>query len=51
MGAALRYKSAQKPGLDWWGVNYYSRGAITGYFMPAKLPGELMTDMKVLSSS
>jgi hypothetical protein len=45
--AAIRYKAAQKPGLDWWGVNYYARGAITGACLPAHAPGELMTDMKV----
>ena len=44
--AAIRYKAAQKPGLDWWGVNYYARGAITGFCTPAHAPGELMTDMK-----
>ena len=44
--AAIRYKAAQKPGLDWWGVNYYARGAINGFCLPAHAPGELMTDMK-----
>ena len=43
--AAIKYK-AEKPGLDWWGVNYYARGAIAPYMMPAHAPGELMTDMK-----
>ena len=45
--AAIRHKAEEKPGLDWWGVNYYSRGAITPFMLPAHAPGELMTDMKV----
>jgi hypothetical protein len=45
--AAINCKSKEKPGLDWWGVNYYARGAITGWGLPAHAPGELMTDMKV----
>ena len=44
--AAIKYKAKEKPGLDWWGVNYYARGAITGWCLPAHAPGELMTDMK-----
>lgn len=46
VGAAIKYQAREKPGLDWWGVNYYARGAITGWCLPAHAPGELMTDMK-----
>jgi beta-glucosidase/6-phospho-beta-glucosidase/beta-galactosidase len=43
--AAIDYQG-KKPGLDWWGVNYYARGVVSPYFTPVQPPAELMTDMK-----
>jgi beta-glucosidase/6-phospho-beta-glucosidase/beta-galactosidase len=42
--AAIEYKAQKKPGLDWWGVNYYSRGIIGLFGNGVTAPGELMTD-------
>eukprot|EP00892_Ulva_mutabilis_P001999 jgi/Ulvmu1/117/UM001_0121.1 len=44
-GKTIDYKGA-KPGLDWWGINYYARGVISPYLTPVSCPGELMTDMQ-----
>ena len=45
MCAAIEYKG-EKPGLDWWGINYYARGVVGPLMTPVSCPGELMTDMK-----
>lgn len=44
--AAISYQAKQKPGLDWFGVNYYARGVIGMFCNPVTPKGELMTDMK-----
>lgn len=43
--AAIDIKD-EKPGLDWWGINYYARGVVSAYCTPVAGPGELMTDMQ-----
>jgi beta-glucosidase len=42
--AAIEYQADKKPGLDWWGVNYYSRGAMGIFSNGVPARGELMTD-------
>lgn len=42
--AAIEHQAPSKPGLDWWGVNYYSRGAMGLFSQGVPARGELMTD-------
>ena len=40
--AAFKFKEeGGKPPCDFWGVNYYTRGVVTGYGAPAKMDGML----------
>lgn len=34
-----------KPGLDFFGVNFYSRGVVGFFCQPTCMPGEEMTEM------
>mmetsp|Transcript_28300 Transcript_28300/g.67275 ORF Transcript_28300/g.67275 Transcript_28300/m.67275 type:complete len:455 (-) Transcript_28300:91-1455(-) len=41
----VRYEAQELPGLDWVGLNYYSRAVLSCKFAPVCHDGEIMTEM------
>eukprot|EP01024_Parvocaulis_polyphysoides_P036213 TRINITY_DN32217_c1_g1_i2.p1 TRINITY_DN32217_c1_g1~~TRINITY_DN32217_c1_g1_i2.p1 ORF type:complete len:466 (+),score=25.36 TRINITY_DN32217_c1_g1_i2:170-1567(+) len=47
-GGGVKYQEKgdwDKPPIDWFGVNYYSRGVVGLFLLPVTLKGEVQTDM------
>ena len=45
MTAAVMHKAEELPGLDWVGLNYYSRAMLSASYAPVCADHELMTEM------